>query len=152
MKKIILSILALFLCASAFSQKEKKDFSDDLYGSQKESKKDFSDDLYGSQKESKKETLPDYLFEENDNGYIYCELVGEGKFLSLKLNVRVDFGYNVEWKEKHLRGEDGKKITFTSMVDAMNYMGKMGWEFVQAYVVTSGSQNVYHWLLKKKKQ
>ena len=39
------------------------------------------------------------------------------------------------------------------MVDAMNYMGKLGWEFEQAYVVTLGSgasgSNVYHWLLSK---
>lgn len=35
------------------------------------------------------------------------------------------------------------------MVDAMNYMGKRGWEFEQAYVVTIGNQNVYHWLLSK---
>lgn len=35
------------------------------------------------------------------------------------------------------------------MVDAMNWMGSQGWEFAQAYVVTMGGQNVYHWLLKK---
>ena len=31
----------------------------------------------------------------------------------------------------------------------MNYMGKLGWEFEQAYVVTTNNQNVYHWLLSK---
>ena len=35
----------------------------------------------------------------------------------------------------------------------MNYMGTLGWEFEQAYVVTLGSgagaSNVYHWLLSK---
>lgn len=35
------------------------------------------------------------------------------------------------------------------MVDAMNYMGALGWEFQQAYVVTTGQQNVYHWLMRK---
>ena len=35
------------------------------------------------------------------------------------------------------------------MVDAMNYMGKRGWKFEQAYVVTTSNQNVYHWLLSK---
>ena len=39
------------------------------------------------------------------------------------------------------------------MVDAMNYMGELGWEFEQAYVVTFGSgsssSSVYHWLLSK---
>jgi hypothetical protein len=37
------------------------------------------------------------------------------------------------------------------MIDALNYMGKNGWEFVQAYVVTTQNQNVYRWLLKKRK-
>lgn len=40
--------------------------------------------------------------------------------------------------------ETGKNIVFNSMVDAMNFMGKLGWEFEQAYVVTMGGQNVYH--------
>ena len=48
---------------------------------------------------------------------------------------------------------DGKVQEFNSMVDAMNYMGTLGWEFEQAYVVTVGSgagaSNVYHWLLSK---
>ena len=44
----------------------------------------------------------------------------------------------------------GDPIKFNSMVDAMNYMGRIGWEFTQAYVITIGKQNVYHWLLKKK--
>jgi len=45
--------------------------------------------------------------------------------------------------------ENGKPITFNSMVDAMNYMGKLDWEFVQAYIVTEGNQNIYHWLMKR---
>lgn len=35
------------------------------------------------------------------------------------------------------------------MVDAMNYMGNFGWKFVQAYAITIGQSNVYHWLLYK---
>ncbi len=89
--------------------------------------------------------------------FIYCELVGTGKMMSTKVNVQVDFGQKTSyWKggsEKFLKDENGKKIEFNSMVDAMNYFGAQGWEFVQAYVVTvpgmSGQQNVYHWLLKK---
>lgn len=83
--------------------------------------------------------------------YVYCELVGTGKFLSNKVNVQVDFGQETNfWKGvAYLKDDAGKKITFNSMVDAMNYMGKEGWEFVQAYVVTANNQNVYHWLLKK---
>jgi hypothetical protein len=79
---------------------------------------------------------------------VYCELLGTQKFLSQKCNVSVDFGQN-PYENSRLVDEKGKSITFNSMVDAMNYMGELGWKFEQAYVVTVASQNVYHWLLSK---
>lgn len=79
---------------------------------------------------------------------VYCELLGTTKFLSQKCNVSVDFGQN-PYENSRLVDENGKSITFNSMVDAMNYMGELGWKFEQAYVVTVSSQNVYHWLLSK---
>jgi hypothetical protein len=83
--------------------------------------------------------------------YVYCELVGTGKFLSSKVNVKVDFGQKTSFFKgvQYLKDEKGKLIEFNSMVDAMNYFGAQGWEFIQAYVVTDSSQNTYHWLLKK---
>ena len=91
------------------------------------------------------------------NNYAYCEIVGTGKVFSNKVKIEVDFGQKTSfWKggaDKILKDANGKAIEFNSMVDAMNYFGTQGWEFVQAYVVTvpgiSGQQNVYHWLLKK---
>lgn len=84
---------------------------------------------------------------------VFCELLGEGKFLSKKVTVTVDFGQKVSyWQSKTkqtLVDENGDKLEFNSMVDAMNYMGKRGWKFEQAYVVTVGQENVYHWLLSK---
>jgi hypothetical protein len=73
------------------------------------------------------------------------------------VTIQVDFGQATSvWKKSSqqlLRDENGKAIKFNSMIDAMNYFGVQGWEFVQAYVVTEGTlggqQNVYHWLLKK---
>lgn len=85
----------------------------------------------------------------NGDSYIYCEILGTQKFLSNKVTVNVDFGQNTRFGEDtRLRDETGKVIVFNSMVDAMNWMGGQGWEFVQAYVVTVQNQNVYHWLLK----
>lgn len=84
--------------------------------------------------------------------YIYCELVGTSKMLSSKVNVEIDFGQAqnlFKTKDSRLRDDNGKVINFNSMVDALNYMGTLNWEFVQAYVVTSNNQNIYHWLLKK---
>lgn len=71
--------------------------------------------------------------------------------MSNKVKVQVDYGQETSfWKGiSYMKDKDGKNIEFNSMVDAMNYFGKQGWEFVQAYVVTTNNQNVYHWLLKK---
>ncbi|WP_337941942.1 hypothetical protein [Parabacteroides sp.] len=84
---------------------------------------------------------------------VFCELVGTGKFMSSKIIVSVDFGQETNiWtgaSKQYLVDEKGKAKTFNSMVDAMNFMGKLGWDFEQAYVVTVGQQNVYHWLLSK---
>ena len=87
--------------------------------------------------------------QKNEMHRVYCELLGTSKFLSNKVTVSVDFGQEgSEWESK-LVDKNGKAITFNSMVDAMNYMGCLGWKFEQAYVVTVGQQNVYHWLLSK---
>lgn len=85
----------------------------------------------------------------------YIEIVGTTKLLSTKLNIRLDFGQeNKFWsdKEYQLKDADGKKISFNSMIDALNFMSKSGYELVMPYVVTdSNNLNVYHYLLRKKK-
>lgn len=48
--------------------------------------------------------------------------------------------------------DEGKRVAMELGAETMisrNWMGAMGWEFQQAYVVTMGNTNVYHWLLKK---
>lgn len=86
---------------------------------------------------------------------VYCEIVGTMKILSGKVSVSVDFGQQSYYRDNRLVDENGDVMTFNSMVDAMNYMSTLGWEFEQAYVVTMGAgntaSNVYHWLLSKYK-
>lgn len=85
---------------------------------------------------------------------VFCELLGSGKFMSNKVTVTVDFGQKTKFwtgnAKQYLVDENGEKLEFNSMVDAMNYMGKRNWVLEQAYVVTTNNQNVYHWLLSKK--
>lgn len=88
----------------------------------------------------------------------YCELVGydNRKIFDFKvhptLNVLVDYGESENEFESGYIIDDksGKAKAFSSMVQAMNYMGQKGWEFVQAYTISeqSGGQ-VYRWLLKR---
>ena len=88
----------------------------------------------------------------NAQGRTYCELVGTQSLLG-KTIVSVDFGQVSLFSDNRMVDENGDVLKFNSMVDAMNYMGALGWEFEQAYVVThnygKSSSYVYHWLLSK---
>jgi len=100
-------------------------------------------------------TIVSQLFgQSEDTKFVYCEIVGTQKFLSQKVTITIDFGDEKNyWQDNRVKDDvTGKVQVFNSMVDALNYMGGDGWEFVQAYIVTTGQQNVYHWLLKKRKQ
>ena len=82
----------------------------------------------------------------------FCQIVGTGKVLSSKIRVQIDFGQKRSYWNQYknfMVDETGKRIEFYSMVDAMNYLAKFRWKFEQAYVVTVGGENVYHWLLSK---
>lgn len=85
--------------------------------------------------------------------YVYCELVGGGTSFGSKITVNIDFGQDTSiWsgKNKQLVDEKNKPMYFNSMIDAMNYMGYHGWEFVQAYAVSDGKGNsTTYWILKK---
>lgn len=84
---------------------------------------------------------------------VYAELLGTTNLLQTKVTISIDFGQEISFWQQHaqkqLVDQNGKEMKFNSMVDAMNYMGTLGWEFEQAYVVTVGQQNVYHWLMSK---
>ena len=87
--------------------------------------------------------------------FVYCEIVGTGNLLGTKISrIEIDYGQEVsfwnQYNQRTLKDDSGKVVKFNSMVDALNYMGSLGWEFAQAYVVTNGNQNVYHFLLKRK--
>ncbi|MDR0415667.1 MAG: hypothetical protein LBH84_09705 [Prevotellaceae bacterium] len=85
----------------------------------------------------------------------YVMIIGEGKFLSNKINISIDFGQETSFfggnKERKMLDAEGKSITLNSMIDALNFMSSAGYEFVNAYVITTtNNQNVYHWILRKK--
>ena len=84
----------------------------------------------------------------------YCELVGynTGAFTK-KLNVYVDYGQkNKLGVEVVITDANKKPILFNSMIDALNFMNKNGWEFESTYAVNdAGLGSVYHYLLKRKK-
>ncbi|HZK08556.1 MAG TPA: hypothetical protein VFC92_10185 [Bacteroidales bacterium] len=95
--------------------------------------------------------LGSIAFSQNEPKFIYAEIVGTAKFMSTKVTIEVSFGQQMKtFADNRLKDPaTGKAIVFKSMIDALNYMGKLGWEFAQAFVITESNQNVYHFLLKK---
>ena len=82
----------------------------------------------------------------------YCLLVAAQKFLSTKVYISLDYGQATSLfsqNQKLLKTTDGELQTFNSVVDALNYMNSYGWQFVNAYVITVGNQNVYHYMLRR---
>jgi hypothetical protein len=81
---------------------------------------------------------------------IFCELVAYEKFAKVK--VTVDFCDPRKPRSKnYILDESGQPKEFNSIVDSINYMTQRGWEFVQAYVVTSEyATPTAHYLFRKK--
>lgn len=87
----------------------------------------------------------------------YCEIVGTGNITGTKVKIEVDFGQKAKWAAPNARflvNENGEKMNFNSMIDAVNYLAKLGWELTQAYLATPtqglSKDPVYHYILCKK--
>ncbi len=74
----------------------------------------------------------------------YVQIVGTSKLLSTKLTIQIDFGQHTKFfssrNETIVRDENGKAIDFNSMIDALNFMSQNGFEFVNAYAISTGNQ------------
>jgi hypothetical protein len=85
----------------------------------------------------------------------YIQIVGTSRFMSNKVNVEIDFGQHSKFfssgKQTQIKDENGSLMKFNSMIDALNFMNETGYEFVQAYAIAVDSQNVHHYLMRKRK-
>ena len=81
----------------------------------------------------------------------YCEVVATGRFLSTKVTIEIDYGEEKSiWKDNRVKEEDGKVKKFNSVIDALNYLGKLGWKLVNAFPVSEASgPKVYHYVFRK---
>ena len=80
----------------------------------------------------------------------YCEIMSIGKMFSKKVNITIDNGeFKSIWNPSILKDESGNPIVFNTTIDALNFMGKNGWKLVNAFPITEGGTNVYHFFFKK---
>ena len=85
----------------------------------------------------------------------YIQIVGTSKLFNNKVTIQIDFGQeNKVWvaKDTQVKDTDGKLLTLNSMIDALNFMSSNGYEFVDAYAITIGNQNVYHYVMRRRKE
>ena len=80
----------------------------------------------------------------------YCQIIASPKLLSNKVTIDIDFGEEKSiWRDNRLKNYDGRLKKFNTVIDALNYMGRDGWIFINAYPVTIGTGVIYHFAFKK---
>ena len=82
----------------------------------------------------------------------YCNLIGDENFLKRGIiDIRVDYGEG-DFKDNKFVDENGKEIKFLTMVAAMNFMSKLGWQLEQVYnrIDQVDGSPIIIWVLSKK--
>ena len=94
------------------------------------------------------QTVNDIPLKEIDVAYV--QIVGTSKLLTNKLTIDIDFGEEKSfWRDTRLKNEGGKVKKFNTIVDALNYMGREGWIFINAFPVRMGETEIYHFAFRK---
>lgn len=95
---------------------------------------------------------------DNDSlpGEQYCVVRILGVALSNKVEVMADYG---QVRKRRIGGMDvmrdavtGKKKTFVSEADALNYFGAEGWTLVNAWPVVEGRSSYTNYIFKRARQ
>jgi hypothetical protein len=80
----------------------------------------------------------------------YCQVIAKPRLLSNKVTIDIDFGDEKSfWRDTRLKTEAGKIRKFNTIIDALNYMGREGWVFINAFTVRIGDEETYHFAFKK---
>ena len=80
----------------------------------------------------------------------YCQVIATPRILSNRVTISIDFGEEKSfWSDNRIKNMDGNIKKFNTVIDALNFMGREGWSFVNAYPVKNGDTEVYHFGFKK---
>lgn len=78
----------------------------------------------------------------------YIEIIGSQLFPGTPITIVLDFGQPL--LDKVIIKSDDKALNFNTMIGALNYLYKNGWELVMPYIISTGNSSVYHFLLKRR--
>lgn len=77
----------------------------------------------------------------------YCQIVGW-------VGLTGQFNFRILWDNKKLEDalcdENGNKVEFVTATEAMNYMTKRGWEYVECPIYDDfGRKDLFHYIFRK---
>jgi hypothetical protein len=74
----------------------------------------------------------------------YCSVSLNSVMFSKKLTMEIDYGgRRNDSTDRRVTNEKGEPIKFNSFVDAVNYMGKLGWKLAPYFSNLSGNYFVF---------
>jgi len=80
----------------------------------------------------------------------YCQVIATPRLLSNKVTIDIDFGDEKSfWRDNRLKTDGGTVKKFNTIIDALNYMGREGWVFINAYPFHMGQTEIFHFAFKK---
>jgi hypothetical protein len=87
-----------------------------------------------------------------ESAFLYCEIIGVRRNPIAYLDVTVDYGTPPTRSKKNQPSSaaPARKEDFDSMVEAMNYLSRDGWELLQTCTETLEGRSISHWVLRKK--
>jgi hypothetical protein len=91
-------------------------------------------------------------FSQNDSIKVeqYCQLIVSPRLFSNKVTIDIDFGEEkCFWRDERMQTYDGNIRKFNTIIDALNFMGKQGWIFINTYPAEGGGTVIYHYAFKK---
>lgn len=93
----------------------------------------------------------------NDQNISYCQLIGINRTSLIATRVWIDYGQPKfianSFNLQAISSEERKAIKFNSVMDALNFMIRNGWELVTSNITSSDDDPVmYVYLLRKRIQ
>lgn len=99
-------------------------------------------------------------FAQKVNGVALKDLPGdyiemsEYPLVSTQYRIAIDYGQKPDvWSSSFLilKDNEDKDMLFNSMIDALNFMSKNGYELANTYTIKTGDVTKVYYILKKKK-
>ena len=81
----------------------------------------------------------------------YVEISIHTSAFSNYITIELNYGQvnrTLDSQDSEIKDENGKPLKFNSMIDALNFMCKNGYEYVDSYTISD--ENTPHYLLRKK--